>query len=176
MADQRDGITWVALELTHQGEKLVEEGTLPAHLRRALGVDGSWPVFIPSRVFTKKGKKTVVHLMEGYAFVASGLDEVVYFRLEQTKLVDKVLSSPGPRGIRSLETLADREIAELRKKLTLEVSSDITPGMRVLVMSGVYSKLEGDVLDTEGDHAVLLFGLRSLQIIAKIPKVFLETV
>lgn len=175
MGDQRDGITWVVLELTRQGEKLVEEGTLAVTLRKTLGVAETWPVFVPARVFVKKGKRITVHLMEGYAFVASGLDEILYFRLEQSKYVELVISSRGMHGIRQLDTLSDKEIRGLRKQLSKEVAADITPGMKVVVTEGIYSKLEGIVLDTEDDHAVVHFELRSIKVISKVPKVFLET-
>lgn len=175
MADRRDGTTWVALELTRHGEKLVEEGTLATELRSSLGVEEDWPVFIPARIYEKNGKRVTVHLMEGYAFVATGLDEVVYFRLEQSKLVEQVLSSRGKRGIRCLEAIHDSQISDLRRRLSEEVAADLVPGMTVLVTDGVYSKLEGVVMDVEGDHAVVRFELRSLEVISKIPKVFLET-
>lgn len=175
MADRRDGTTWVALELTRYGEKLVEEGTLAIELRKALDVDEDWPVFVPARVYEKRDKRITVHLMEGYAFVATGLDEVYYFRLENSKLVEQVMSSRGDRGIRRLETIHDSQIGDLRKRLSEEVASDIVSGMTVLVTDGVYSKLEGVVMDVEGDHAVVRFELRSLEVISKIPKVFLET-
>lgn len=175
MADRRDGTTWVALELTRHGEKLVEEGTLAADLRKALDVEEDWPVFIPARVYEKNGKRITVHLMEGYAFIATGLDEVRYFRLEGTKHIEQVMSSRGARGIRRLETIDDAQVSDLRRRLSEEVAADIVPGMTVLVTDGVYSKLEGVVMDTEGDHAVVRFELRSLEVISKIPKVFLET-
>lgn len=177
MADRRDSTTWVALELTRPGEKLVEDGTLAQEIRKALEVDPDWPVFVPARIYEKKGRSVTVHLMEGYAFVATGLDEVRYFRLEQTKLVEQVLSErKGPRGIRVLSTIPDSRVTELRRQLSEEVASDIVPGMPVLVTDGIYSKLEGEVLDVEGDYAIVRFELRSLVVISKVPKVFLETV
>ena len=175
MADRRDGTTWVVLELTHQGENLVEEGVFEGEVRRILDVEEDWPVFVPSRVYEKKGKRITVHLMEGYAFVATGLDEVHYFRLEQTKVVAQVLATRSSRGIRALSTIPDTRVVELRGQLNAEVAADIIPGMRVLVTDGVYSKLEGIVLDTQGDHATVHFELRSLEVISRIPKVFLDT-
>jgi hypothetical protein len=175
VADRRDGTTWVALELTRHGEKLVEEGTLDVELRKLLDVEEEWPVFVPARVYEKKGKRVTVHLMEGYAFMGTGLDEVRYFRMEGSKLVEQVMSSRGARGIRRLETIHDSQVSDLRRRLNEEVAADITPGMQVLVTGGVYSKLEGVVMDTEGDYAVVRFELRSLEVISKIPKVFLET-
>lgn len=176
MADRRDSTTWVALELTRHGEKLVEEGTLDRELRRLLEVDEKWPVFVPARIYERKGRSVTVHLMEGYAFVATGLDEIHYFRLENTKLVEQVLSEHrGRRGIRVLSTIPDSRINELRRQLVEEVASDLVPGMPVLVTDGIYSKLEGTVLDVEGDHAIVRFELRSLKVISKVPKVFLET-
>lgn len=175
MADRRDGTTWVALELSRHGEKLVEDGGLAEELRKGLDVAEDWPVFIPARVYEKNGKRITVHLMEGYAFVATGLDEVRYFRLEQSKFVENVMSSHGVHGIRRLKTIHDSQVADLRRRLSQEVSSDIVPGMRVLVTDGIYSKLEGVVVDVEGDHAVVSIELRSLEVLSKIPKVFLDT-
>lgn len=175
MADRRDGITWVALELTRQGERLVEEGLFENEVRRVLGVDDTWPVFVPSKIYEKRGKKVAVHLMEGYAFVGTGLDEVRYFRLEGSKLIEKVMAQVGVRGMRVLSVIPDAHIRELKKQLAQEVSTDIVPGMVVKVTEGVYAKLEGEVKDVEGDHAVVHFVLRSLEVLAKIPKVFLDT-
>lgn len=168
-------MTWVVLELTHQGEKMVEEGTLAPEIRKELGVEESWPIFIPARVYEKRGKPHPTLLMEGYAFVATGLDEVHYFRLEQTRAVAQVLAQRGARGMRVLSTIPDSRVADLRRQLNEAVASDIIPGMKVLVTDGIYSKLEGTVLDTEGDHAVVRFELRSLKVISKVPKVFLDT-
>lgn len=175
MGDRRDGLTWVVLELTRYGEKLVEEETFAADLRRELGVGEDWPVFVPARVYERKGKKVTIHLMEGYAFVASGLDEIRYFQLEQRKLVTQILTQRGPRDMRVPSTIPDSRVAELRRQLSEEVAADIVPGMEVVVTDGIYSKLEGTVLDTEGDHAVVRFELRSLRVICKVPKVFLDT-
>jgi transcription antitermination factor NusG len=175
VADRRDGITWVALELTRNGEKLVEEGKLEDELRKLLEVSEDWPVFVPARVFEKKGKRITVQLMEGYAFVATGLDEVHYFRVENTKLVHQVMAGRGSRNMRVLSVIPDSKIADLRRQLNEEVANDIIPGMRVLVTDGIYSKLEGTVLDIEDDHAVVHFELRSLKVISKVPKVFLDT-
>lgn len=154
---------------------MVEDGTLADELRKALEVEENWPVFIPARVYEKNGKRVTVHLMEGYAFIATGLDEVRYFRLENSKIVEQVMSSRGARNIRRLETIHDSQVSDLRRRLSEEVAADIIPGMTVLVTDGVYSKLEGVVMDVEGDHAVVRFELRSLEVISKIPKVFLET-
>lgn len=176
MPDQRDSTTWVVLELSRHGEKLVEEGDLPREIRRILDVPPEWPVFVPSRMYEKKGKSVTVHLMEGYAFVASGLDEVRYFRLEQTRVISRVLSErKGEDAIRVLSTISDARVLELRRQLVEEIASDIIPGMRVTVTDGIYSKLEGAVLDIEDDHAIIRFELRSLKVISKVPKVFLET-
>lgn len=177
MADRRDSTTWVVLELTRHGEKLVEESSLEVELRRALDVNEDWPVFVPARLYEKKGRTVTVHLMEGYAFVASGLEEVRYYRLEQTKIVEQVLSERrGKSGLRVLSTIPDSRVTELRRQLNEEVASDIIPGMTVLVTDGIYSRLEGTVIDTEGDYAIVRFELRSLKTISKVPKVFLDTV
>lgn len=176
MADRRDERTWVIVELTPQGEKLVEEGNLAKELRKELGVEKDWPIFIPSRIYKKRGKQITIHLMEGYAFIATGLDEVIYFKLEQNKLVEQVMTTSNPKGMRILSTIPDTKISDLRRKLNSEVASDFDPGTKVMVTEGLYQRLDGTVLETEGDHVIVHFELRSLKVHAKIPKVFLETV
>ena len=176
MPDARDLITWVALELSKHGDRCVDDGTLESELRKHLQVDPDWPVFIPARAYLKRGRRVTVHLMEGYAFVAAGLEEVRYFRLEQTKLVESVMATKDRRGLKVLATIPDAKVRELRRQLSQEVSSDLIPGMGVLVTDGIYSRLEGKVVDTDGDYAVVRFALRSLEIISKVPKIFLDTV
>lgn len=172
MADRRDATTWVALELTKLAEKMVEDGTFINDLRRELGRDESWPVFVPARSYDGKGKNHA--LFEGYAFVGSGLDEVTYFRLEQTKLVEQVLHMRDERGMKIPMTITDEEVSQLRRQLNDAASADIVPGMEVTVTEGVYAKVSGKVIETVGDHAIVLFELRSLQVCSKVPKVFLE--
>lgn len=175
MADRRDGPTWVVLELSRHGEKLVEAGSFDVDLRRSLRVSEEWPVFVPSRSYERKGRRSTVHLLEGYAFVGSGLDEIHYFKLEGGRLVAKVMCDTTSSGMRVLRTVSDAEISDMRRKLNEEVSTDITPGMTVLVTEGTYSRLEGTVVDVEGDYAVVRFELRSLKVITKVPKVLLDT-
>lgn len=175
MGDQRDDTTWVALELTRHGEQKVEDGSLADALREDLGVDADWPVFIPAKVYSKSGKKVTVHLVEGYAFIASGLDEVDYFKLEgDKKLVAKVMAVPSPSGVKVLSTVSDEEVSDLRRQLLERIASDITPRMRVRVTDGKYRGLEGQVEYVEDDYAVVYVELRSLQVVAKIPRVFLD--
>jgi hypothetical protein len=175
MVDRRDGTTWVALELTRQGEKEVETGTLDKELRKVLGLDGQWPIFIPARVYKRGLKNVVVHLMEGYAFIASGLDEVNYFRLEhEGKLVERVMTASSPSGLRVLKTIPDRQVRELRRQLVAEVSSDLEPNISVHVSDGRYKGLDGVVLFVEDEYALVSIGLRSMEIVATIPRIFLR--
>lgn len=172
--DKRDGQTWVALELTHVGEQRAEDGTLERSLRRELGVDDDWPVFIPSMAYVKDGKKTTLHLMEGYAFVATGLPEVQYFALERKSNVSQVLSVRGSKGLRALSVLPDAKIQEIRGKMRSLQSEDMPQGSRVVVMDGTYAALTGEVV---GSHDTVLFihiALRSLNIIATVPRNMVE--
>lgn len=173
--DRRDQRTWVVLELSPQGERLIEEGNLDSELRRQLRVDASWPVFVPSRHFERCGKRITVHLMEGYAFIASGLDEIHYFRLERSRLVEQVMATKGPHGVRVLSVVSDQKIETLRQRLLDEVSVDIAPGMSVRVTQGLYANMTGSVEMLEGDHAGIYFDLESLKLLAYLPKAILDT-
>ena len=174
--DQRDQVTWVVLEVSSLGENLIKEGEYESELRRALGVDVSWPVFVPTKVFEKEGKRVVVHLMEGYCFVGTGLDEVRYFRLEGGRLVNKVMSQKGPNKIRALHVLGNFQVEDLRKKMDEEVSSDLEVGMTVIPSVGPFSTLEGKITLICEDQAQVFFDFRSRKVWKMFPKVLLTTV
>lgn len=171
--DQRDARTWVVVELTRQGEAKAEESLLDSLLREALKVEKDHPIFIPSVSYLNGGRQVTVSLMEGYAFLASGLPEMSYFGLEGSPYVRRVLSSKSPNGMRALSVIPESRILEMRAQLAQQVSSDITEGMRVTVTDGVYSHLDGEVVQVDGENARVRFLLRSLDLIAPVPRVFL---
>jgi transcription antitermination factor NusG len=163
------------LELTRQGEQRVEEGTLDAALRESLGVESNHPVFVPSVVYTRAGKRTAVHLMEGYAFIGTGLPETAYFALEHNcQYVKQVLSTGSDGEMRSLSTLPDANVEEMRKRLRQHVATDIEKGMVVAVTEGTFANLEAEVMDFDGGDAVVSIELRSIKIITRLPRVFLD--
>ena len=168
-------MTWVILELTPLGEAKVEDGTLEGSLRQDLGVDSEFPIFIPSTTYTKDGKTYSVTLMEGYAFLSSGLGDVVYFGLEKKPYINQVMSSnSGPHAIRTISTISDLRMENLKLQLRVKLSSKIRTGEWVEVISGSHRTLEGEVTGIEDGNAYVRIELRSLKLIATIPLVFLE--
>jgi len=177
MVDQRDALTWIVVELTPLGESRLEDETLERTLRSDLSVDSNFPIFIPATSYKKDDKLITLRLMEGYVFVASGLPDTSYFALEQKPYVAQVMSSrPGPYKIRILSTVPDSQIAELKLQLQGLVSSDIAVYDQVRVIDGTYRSLEGTVMGIEGDKAYVKINLRSMEVIATILLILLETV
>jgi len=175
--DQRDEGTWIAVELSKQGELKVEDRTLEASLRTDLEVDGAFEIFIPATTYVRDGRSVTIHLIEGYVFLRSGLPEVRYFGLENFPYVNQVMSTKsGPHGMRVLSTIPDVQIQTMRTRLREQVVADIPPGTRVEVVEGTYRHLEGEVLFSEHDMATVLITLRSLELIVNIPLVFLEAI
>lgn len=175
--DQRDACTWIALELNRLGETKIEEGTLATSIRHDLGVGPDFPVFIPAVTYLKSGKPTTMYLMEGYVFVASGLDETAYFALERRPYVEAVMSSlAGPYKIRTLHTIPDAEVARLKKQLRELTGNDIRVNDWVKATEGSYMSLEGRVLEIVGDNASVNIQLKSIKVIATIPRICLEVV
>lgn len=173
--DKRDDNTWVVIELTSFGEQRVEEDKLEEMLRQDLGVDGNFPIFIPSASFTKDGKTVTLHLVEGYCFVASGLAETSYFALERRPYVASIMSSrSGPHKIRTLSVVPNTEVESLRAQLRRMLSAEIEAGAVVYVNAGKYKRMTGSVVGFEGEDAVVHFSLRSLEGWAVIPRIFLE--
>lgn len=173
--DRRDETTWVAVELAKAGEVLASEGTLERHLRRDLDLDDSHPIFIPTVVVCRAGVTMTFHLMEGYAFVASGLQDVDYFALEQTSYVEQVMSTvQGPHKMRTLHVISNAQIEAMRKKLTEMVSAQIPVGSKVTVTDGRFRNLDGVVVGVEDIHAHVRITLRSLDLVTTIPRMFLQ--
>lgn len=176
-SDQRDGVSWVVLELTRQGELRVEEGTLPRLLRDALDADADHPVFIPSTTYFRDGTRVTTHLMEGYAFVATGLPEASYYALaRECPYVRKVLAHTGTGGIPVLQVLSDETVQEMAHRLRDAVAQDVDEGMQVRITQGTYRGLTGEVVLLEGDDAAVYIELRSFKVIRTIPRIFLEPV
>lgn len=167
--DKRDQQTWVTLELTKAGEKKAQDGTLAKQLLKELGAPDDFPIFIPYVIGGNHGKSLSV-LMEGYAFVGSGLPETKYFRIEGGSLVQQVLSGRGPHGMRVLHTIQDTRVSEMRDQLRLLANADVELGMPVQVLTGFYTGLEGTVVDVFEDRAAVSFLFRSLHVIAVVKK------
>jgi len=129
---------------------------------------------VPCASYLTGGHMVTVHLMEGYVFIASGLPESTYLSLEAGPYVRKVLTQRMPNGMRTLNVLPEREIASMRRKLAEQVSSDITEGMHVRVTEGTYGNMDGEVLTVDPEDADVRFTLRSIDLIARIPRVFLK--
>ena len=152
------------------------DGSLLLLLRRDLNVGPEYPIFIPAATYTKGGRSVTVHLLEGYIFVASGLPEVAYFALERRPYIAKVLSVERNGGLRALQVIENQHVQNLRKQLHGHMASDIPLGTVVRITDGTYSALEGEVLDIDGDHAMVWISLRSLEVIATVPRVLLQAV
>lgn len=173
--DHRDEPTWIAIELTRLGETKVEDGTLESAIRKDLGVDGNFPLFVPATGYTKNNRTITIHLMEGYVFVGSGLSETEYFNLEKKPYIGQVMSTrPHAHKMRVLSVIEDNHIQEMRTKLRSLASADIEVDAEVRITEGPYKYLEGSVLGLDADNAFVKIKLRSLEVIATIPRIFLE--
>lgn len=172
--DARDKTTWVALELTKAGEAKAIDGSLSASLRSGLSVPDDYPIFVPYANYAKGGRKVSVRLIEGYAFAASGLPEIRYFALERGPLVGRVMSTSGSHNMRTLQTVPDGKIRGMMDQLRSQVSSDIEVGAFVKVIGGNYLHLEGEVVDLMDERAAVRIRLRSLDVVAWLPKIFVD--
>ena len=170
MADKRDQKTWVVLELTSKGEFFVREGVLERYLRRHLGVDEDWEIYIPIHTYTKGDREIQLEGIQGYVFIQSGLAEHQYFALEQEAYTRSVLSLD--RGhFRTITTLPDSSVQHIRDRIREEISTDLEEGMVIRVLLGDYIALEGDIIGFAGDKALVEVSLRSIHAIVSIPKI-----
>lgn len=177
MGDRRDDPTWVAVELTRAGEQHALEGTLETLLRKGLKVDEDFPIFIPVTLYRKNDQVVPYQLMQGYAFVGTGLDDVAYFALEEQPYVSQVMSTrAGKNRFRYLSVVTDDQIQEMRRKLREMVTADIPRTAYVRIVEGPYRGLEGRVTGAEDDNIHVYIRLRSLEVVATTPRIFVEEI
>lgn len=164
--------TWAVIELTRLGERKAEEGTLAPLLRDALLLSADHPVFVPTRSYTTGGRRTTVHLMEGYAFVGSDGTTLTHPTKTDQPYVKRILTTPAG-GSRVLSVVPDKVVREMEANLAVQVGSDAAVGSRVSVTSGAYAKMEGEVVDTApSGNLIVRFQMRSLDTIVEIPRTF----
>lgn len=177
MADQRDEPTWVVVELTRLGEQAALDGTLDVLLRKGLKVDEDFPVFVPVTLYRKSGQVTPYQLLQGYAFLGSGLDDVAYFALEDGSYVKHVMSTRmGKNRFRYLSVITDDQIQEMRRKLREMVTADLPRTAHVRIVEGPYRGLDGRVTGINDDDVHVFIRLRSLEIVATTPRIFVEEI
>lgn len=168
--DGRDETTWIAYELTHAGERLASEGLLELHLRKTLKLEPTHGVFVPYLPLKCEDRVTLFNVMEGYAFVASGLDDRLYFSVtnESMYLRQALHSKQGRTCV--LMTVPDEKVRDLKKRLQDMIAVEIRKNMRVEVSQGAYKGLEGIVAELTPDVAHVLIELRTLRTIRTFPR------
>jgi hypothetical protein len=170
---QRRPSSWAIVELTRMGERKAEDGTLAPLLRDAMSLPIDHPVFIPSKTYVSGGRRITIHLMEGYVFIGSdGRDLPQPSRLDQP-YVRRLLTTPTANGGRVLSVLTDQKVKGMEADLAKHIGDDSKVGSNVSVTTGMYSKMEGVVIDTTTTgNLVVRFRMRSLDVIAEVPRSF----
>jgi len=171
--DTRDQNNWIVLELTNLGEQKILENKLEEIIKSLLGFK-EIEIFIPTITYTRGNKNVALHLMEGYIFISSCLDEDYYFQLEQTPYINKVMTTDNHKKMRQLSVVEDHIVQTMKMDLRKLITSTIVVGDSIIIVRGNYKNLEGKVFDVYGDYAEVEIILRSVAFITKVPKVFLE--
>jgi hypothetical protein len=168
---RRRPTSWAVIELTRLGERKAEDGTLAPLLRAALSLSPSHPVFIPSKTYTSGGRKVTIHLMEGYAFVASDGAEIPHLSRTDQPYVKRMLTVSTPSGSKILSVVSDAVILDMEANLAAHVGEEARIGTWVSVTSGLYAKMDGEVVDcVPSGNLIVRFRMRSLDTIVEIPR------
>lgn len=168
--DNRDECTWVVYELTSAGERLASEGQLESYIREALPLPEDYAVFIPYLAFQYGNRFSVFNVMEGYCFVAAGLDDRVYLSAVHDSPYLRSVLSAEMKGRTVLMTVPDSKVEELRDRLGQMVAVEIEEDMLVEIVRGQYRGLEGRVVSLTDEMAHVLIELRTLRTIRTIPR------
>lgn len=171
---ERDGRTWVIMQLSSYGESLAEKGELYSKLRKKIPKNKN--IFIPYHRLEFQGKVTKINVLEGYCFVESGLEEREYFNLGLEAYIDNILHTKRNRSI-TLQTVRDADVEKLKSSLQDMLTKDLEEDMSVCISGGVYKGIDGQIVGFNSDksEAYVYITLRSLQAIRTIPTVLLTT-
>jgi 5'-3' exonuclease/transcription antitermination factor NusG len=165
---------WVVLELSPQGE---DED--PEVLRKAVGraIKSPKDVFVPASIITRGHSRSVYKLVENYIFARRTQPDQVYFKLEGSKYVSTVLTVFDHR-VRKISTVTEASIEILRRQLHAETEQGIEVGDEVLIMSGAYSGINGEVIENipESNSVQVFVKLRSKEALLTLPRSFLKFV
>lgn len=178
--DTRDDLTWVVMELTSPfGESKMADGSLEDALRRDLRIDSEFPVFVPATSYHRGGEVHTTQLMTSYVFVATGLPEASYIRLESsTGYIKQVMKVAGENGLPVLSVIPNRSVTEMKEKLRCQNVIDLQPYDLVRVLEGKYANLNACVLCADDDDqqyaTVRILELKSRCIISRVPRPFLR--
>lgn len=173
--DRRDKNKWYVLELSSVGEQKLEEGTLEKFITKDLGLDpADKNLFIPSHCIVKNGKRHYLHLMQGYVFLnTKNVQEHFLFNLEKKPYITRVLSKFN-KGQRIFQVLTDDSIEKLKQELATISTKDLAEEQDVIVKQGLFKNLEGVVVHVLNETAVVKISFRTLELLADIPKIYLE--
>ncbi|MBQ73272.1 MAG: hypothetical protein CMJ67_10250 [Planctomycetaceae bacterium] len=165
----------MVLELSHHGERAAEEGILAEILRDHADLDHDHPVFVPYLTYTHQGKTTLLSVMEGYVFLASGFDDQSRSDLSRSPYITKILCR-GSDPHAACETVSQASVDQLRQRMRELVAVEIQEGMEVRIVDGTLSGIRGSVVGVSGGHATLLVQMRSIQAIQYLPCFLLRPV
>jgi transcription antitermination factor NusG len=168
---------WVTVELSTLGEQKLEEGDLERIIRGHLK-SPKIQLFIPSAKYMKKDalKSEIFHLIQGYIFVSSGLPLRSYLDLEECPYVSSVFYDTTFDGQIHLKLLSNKKIQDMRDKLDDMVQGSIKEGETVRINSGLYQNVDGRVLSVQDKDAYVEVSFKSMIIVVKLPKIFLESI
>lgn len=154
----------------------------PDVLRQSLGrsIKGG-EVFIPASISTVGDSRVIHRLVDGYVFIRRTLPDSAFFKVEQTKYIESVLtvlSSERGRSTRKLACVQNSDVEKMRKQVHIESDAGIQIGDEVQVTSGAYRGINGRVIEEipENDTVQVFIKLRSKEAIVTLPRSFLKFV
>ncbi len=165
---------WVVVQLSPRGEDEDPELLLAA-LKRITKSE----VFLPMSV-SKSGDSQVIHrLVEGYVFLRRTEPDNSYFKLEQTRYIDEILTTATlerGRSSRRISTVPNDNIEKMRRQIHVETEQGIQLNDTVLITDGPYSGISGKVIAEipEMDSVSVHIKLRSKEAAITLPRSFLK--
>lgn len=162
---------WIIIELSELGES-ASHLELQNALTEMLGDDIEF--FIPTyyeRVGSYVSQNTII---EGYVFVMDGRDtRVKLANLHEYRYFRCVLGSGN-----KVHTVGSRVVGNIKRKLKKSLSKKLNIGVKVRILDGTFSGLEGEVIGLEdnGRRIIVHIHRPSRDMIVPVPSTSIEEI
>lgn len=164
---------WVVLELSPKAEN--EDPEIVRSSIKHLLRDAE--IFIPASIVQQGDDRLVKYLIDGYAFIKRAHPDERYFRLEGTKYIQTIVTTPsvGTKS-RRLAVVQDADIDKFRRQIKVQEDQGIDVGDLVAITSGPYKNLKALVIEDipEQDAVQVHVQLRSKDSLVTLPRAFLR--
>lgn len=160
--------SWMVIYTRPRWEKKVDQ------LLQVQGIDSYCPITKALHEWSDRQKIVEVPLFNSYVFVNVDIKEQI--KVRQTLGVLNFVYFQGKPATVNEKVIEDiRRFADSYNELQVVSMNDISVGDRVKIKSGAFASHQGDIIEIQGKHLLMVLDNLGCLLIAKVPVTNIET-